>query len=326
MAFPALPGGRHQESNKKFRMKLNELYDKYKSGALKKRQYINFMHKKHQTLFDYFDYIKDTDIQSITIDNDSMYVTIKGSNIKLLLDRFDSRFIPIEVLNFHSFDPQESDLLFSVANTCKTIFDIGANIGWYALNFAKKTANVRKIYAFEPIPRTYQYLEKHLKLNNIKNVSAFNLGFSDTIEEKTFFWTKEESGSASMENIQKRASINEVKCKVTTLDHFMKNRRNTIDLIKCDVEGAELLVFKGAIETLKKSKPIIYSEMLRKWSKKFGYYPDDIINFLADIGYHCYGYVDSKIEKINSVSSELKTTNFFFFHKESHKRTIKSFR
>jgi len=185
-------------------------------------------------------------------------------------------------------------------------------------------ACVRKIYAFEPIPYTYNYLEKHLELNNIKKVSAFNIGLSDSIEEETFYWTSEENGSASMENIQKRASINEVKCKVTTLDHFMKNRRNTIDLIKCDVEGAELLVFKGAIETLKKSKPIIYSEMLRKWSKKFGYHPDGIINFLADIGYHCCAYIDSKIEKINSVSPELKTTNFFFFHKEKHKRTINS--
>ena len=304
-------------------IRLNDLYNKYLSGELEKHQYIAAMYKKHQVLFDYFDYIKHTDIQAITIENDLMYVTVKGSNIKLLLDRFDRRFIPIEILNFHSVDPQERTLLLSIARNCKTIFDIGANIGWYTLNFARISDSIN-VYAFEPIPRTYQYLKKHLQLNNITNVSDFNIGFSDTVEKITFYWTKEEHGSASMRNIQKRSKINKVKCNVTTFDYFMKDRQTTIDLIKCDVEGAELLVLRGGIETLNKCKPIIFSEMLRKWSKEFGYHPDDIIHLLADIGYHCYGYIDSQIEKIDFVTPELKTTNFFFFHKIKHKKIMGS--
>ena len=51
-------------------MKLNDLYNQYLTGELDKQRYISAMHKKHQVLFDYFDYIKDTDIQRITIDND----------------------------------------------------------------------------------------------------------------------------------------------------------------------------------------------------------------------------------------------------------------
>ena len=304
-------------------MKLKDIYNQYLSGELDKHKYIEVMHQKHQVLFDYFDYIKDTDIQSITIDNESMYVTIKGSEIKLLLNRVDKRFIPIELLNFHSFDPQEKGLLFESANSCNTIFDIGANIGWYTLNFAQ-IPNVKKVFAFEPIPRTYDYLKKHLELNNIQKVSAFNFGFSDSIDQKIFYWSELEHGSASMENIQERAEVNKVKCKVTTLDHFMKDKDIEVDLIKCDVEGAELFVFKGAIETLKKNKPIIFSEMLRKWSKKFNYHPDDIINLLADIGYHCYGYISNNIEKIDSVTPELETTNFFFFHNEKHNKIIKT--
>lgn len=305
-------------------MTLNDIYKQYLEGKLDKHEYIDVMHQKHQLLFEYFDYIKNTDIQTITIDNESMYVTIKGSEIKLLLDRIDKRFIPIELLNFHSFDPQEKELLFKSANSSSTIFDIGANIGWYTLNFAQ-IPEVNKIFSFEPIPRTYDYLKKHLELNNIQNVSAFNFGFSDTIDEKIFYWTEKEHGSASMENIQERSEINKVKCKVTTLDHFMKDKDIAVDLIKCDVEGAELFVFRGAIETLKKHKPIIFSEMLRKWSEKFDYHPDDIINLLSDIGYHCYGYINNKIEEINSVTPELETTNFFFFQKEKHKNLTKTF-
>ncbi len=304
-------------------MKLHDLYNQYSSGQLEKHKYINAMYTKHQVLFDYCNYLKETEIQSITIDNKLIYVTVKGSNIKLLIDTDDRRFIPIEILNFHSIDPQERQLLFGAASSCKTIFDIGANIGWYTLSFAK-LPKVNKVYSFEPIPHTYQYLKKHLKLNEIGNVITFNFAFADNIGEKTFYWTKSETGSASMVNIQERSKIDKVNCKVTTIDHFMENKQDAIDLIKCDVEGAELFVFKGAIKTLKKDKPIIYSEMLRKWSKKFNYHPDDIIKLLSDIGYHCYGYINNKIEKIDCVFPELKTTNFFFFHKTKHKKTIET--
>lgn len=303
-------------------MKLLDLYNQYSSGKLKKQRYIDIMHKKHQVLFDYFDYIKETDVQSIVIDNNSIYITVKSSNIKLLLDRFDRRFIPIEMLNFHSIDPRERNLLFNVASACRTIFDIGANIGWYSLNFAQ-LPKVRRIYAFEPIPYTYNYLKKNLQINNIRNVSAFNFAFSDTTGEKMFYWTRDETGSASMTNIQERQKINKIKCKVTTVDKFMKNRRHGLDLIKCDVEGTELFVFKGALITLKRYKPIIFTEMLRKWSKKFGYHPDEIINLLANLGYRCYGYVKNKIKRIDHIGPELKTTNFFFFHKVKHKKIIK---
>jgi FkbM family methyltransferase len=302
-------------------MKMHDVYKKYLSGDLEKHKYIDIMYKKHQILFEYYDYIKDTDIESITIGADYIYVSVRGSNIKLLIDRFDRRFIPIEILNFHSIDPQERDLLFESASFCPTIFDVGANIGWYTLSFAK-IPTVRKVYAFEPIEHTYNYLKKHVEINRIQNASIYNFGFSDTVETKPFFWTKNENGSASMANIQERHHIVKTPCSVTTIDTFMKNRRNAVDLIKCDVEGAELFVFKGAINTLRKHRPVIFTEALRKWSKKFGYHPDDIINLLTDLGYCCFGYVDKKIEKIDYVSSELGTTNFFFFHEDKHRKFI----
>lgn len=303
-------------------MKLFDLYKQYSSGKLDKRKYIKMMHKKHQALFDYSDYLKETDIKSITIDNDAIYITVKDSGVKLLLDRFDSRFIPIEMLNFHSIEPQEKKMVLSLASSYATIFDIGANIGWYSLNF-NLLPKVKEICAFEPIPYTYDYLKKHIQINNARKVFAFNFGLSDVAEEKIFYWTNEETGSSSMANIRQRHKINKVKCKITTMDNFMKNRKHGPDFIKCDVEGAELFVFKGGLNTLEKYKPIIFTEMLRKWSKKFGYHPDDIINLLSGLGYRCYGYVNNKIREINSVSPELEATNFFFFHKERHKNIIK---
>jgi len=305
----------------KIETSLADLFDQFKSGKLSKTDYIGQMHKKHQILFDYHDYLKSTDVESITIGPDSVSVTVRGSNIKLLLDKEDSRFIPIEMMNFKRIDVKEMDLLAKIMPERATAFDIGANIGWFTLFFAT-LPQVKKVYAFEPIPYTFDYLRRHLKLNRVKNAQAFNCGLGETAAKTTFYWTPEETGSASMTNIQQRSKINKVKCKITTVDKFMKNRKISLDLIKCDVEGAELFVFKGAVNTLKKYQPIIYTEMLRKWSKKFDYHPDDIINLLADLGYRCYGYIGDKIKRINRVSSELETTNFFFFHIRKHSKII----
>lgn len=302
-------------------LKFHELYEKYSTGQLEKSDYIEIMHKKHQILFDYFDYIKETDVQSITIDNDKMYITVKGSGIKLLIDRFDKRFIPIEMLNFRSIEAEDGNMLIKLASNCQMILDIGANVGWYSLHF-DKLPNVRKIYAFEPIPYTFNYLTEHLKMNGAEKVSTFNFGFSDTSDEKIFYWTNAENGAASMVNIRERSEIEEVKCKVVPLDDFMKSRDDMVDLIKCDVEGAELFVFKGGIETIKRCKPIIFTEMLRKWSAKFNYHPDDIIKLFEEIGYNCYGYINHKFDRVKSVGPELETTNFFFFHGKKHKNLI----
>ncbi len=126
-----------------------------------------------------------------------------------------------------------------------------------------------------------------------------------------------------MSNIRERSEIEKVKCKVDTLDNFMKSKEFNIDFIKCDVEGAELMVFKGGLETIRKHQPIVFTEMLRKWSAKFSYHPDDIIKLFSEMGYGCYGYVENKIEKIEKVSNEMETTNFFFFHDVKHNSIIK---
>jgi hypothetical protein len=113
------------KNNRLLSVKLHDLYEQHASGKLEKHEYIDIMHEKHQVLFDYFDYIKETDVESIVISNDLIYIITKDSHIKLLLDRFDRRFLPIEMLNFHSIDAQERGLVFWLASFCSTIFDVG---------------------------------------------------------------------------------------------------------------------------------------------------------------------------------------------------------
>lgn len=88
------------------------------------------------------------------------------------------------------------------------------------------------------------------------------------------------------------------------------------NIIKCDVEGAELLVFKGGAETLEKYKPIIQCEMLRKWAKRFNYHPNDIISFLGKLGYECFTLHDGKLDRFETMTVDTVDMNFYFIHPE----------
>ena len=116
----------------------------------------------------------------------------------------------------------------------------------------------------------------------------------------------------------------EVKCHVDTIDNYIKdNNVRKLDFIKCDVEGAELLTFKGGIETISEHKPIMFTEMLRKWSAKFNYHPNEIIDLLKMIGYSCYFVDGTRLKEITIITDETNETNFFFLHKEKHQNKLK---
>lgn len=71
------------------------------------------------------------------------------------------------------------------------------------------------------------------------------------------------------------------------LDDFVRDRGLTrLDFLKCDVEGAELLVLRGDTDTLKQFQPVLYLEVSPDWTADFGYHPTAIIEFLRPFGYN----------------------------------------
>jgi FkbM family methyltransferase len=293
-------------------MTIVELKKKYKKGLITKPEYIRKMHEFHKMLFAYSGFIKNTDIQSIEITDDNVMMVTRKNKIKFLTDIYDKRAIAVEILNFDGYEKESLSMILKLIPDKAVIFDIGANIGWFTLNIAKSIKNTQ-IYAFEPIKHTYQQLAYNLKLNNIENVKAVNSALGEKEGTTSFFYYKEGSGNASMRELSREYKAERVKGSVMKLDDFVaKNRLKRLDFLKCDVEGAELMVFKGGLESIKKFKPVIFAELLRKWSKPFGYHPNDVIDLLGDIGYKCFVINKGKIKPFGRVDEETKETNFFF--------------
>lgn len=294
-----------------------ELKESFKNNQITKPDYIVQMHDCHKALFEYAEFIRTTDIEKIEITDNQVIMTSRDHGIKMFCDQYDRRIAPIETLNFDNYEKADSDMIIRLAKGCKNIFDIGGNFGWYSLLCAK-TIPEAQLFTFEPVPRTFGYLQKNIVLNGVKNVQLFNFGFSDSEQEISFYYYPEGSGNASIANLSETEGVQSVICKVKKLDDFVKNSGSHIDFIKCDVEGAELLVFKGGIESIRRDKPIVFAELLRKFAAKFDYHPNEVIELFRSCGYRCFTACEDTLKGIDIIDDQTMETNFFFLHMEKH--------
>jgi FkbM family methyltransferase len=303
-------------------MSLFPLRRKFQSGEIERNEYIREMHKVHSILFEYADFIHDTDIARIEIGADEVQVTTKSTGIKMLCDRVDEWIPPFGILNFGFYEKNYSEMICRLIDNGDTIFDIGANIGWYSLTFSKLFPG-SQIFSFEPIPNSFNALKRNIEINQSTNIHPFNCGLSDRSGELDFYYYPDISGASSAVNLLDRSNFQRVISPIKTLDEVISENRTGVDFIKCDVEGSELLVFKGGIESIQKYKPIIFAEMLRKWSAKFKYHPNEIIRLLADAGYQCFRLVEGRLEPFFEMNENTVDNNFFFLHTDKHASKIR---
>jgi FkbM family methyltransferase len=302
--------------------KILALSNLYKENKIDKAEFISEIYKQyHSILFDYAEYIRDTNINRIEIEGGRVIMKTRDKGIRIECSPGDHRIAPIETLNFHDYERGESIMMEKLMSNSKIFFDIGANIGWYSINMGVIKRDI-KVYAFEPIKKTYDMLCKNIRLNSMMNINTYNFGFSDKKGTFPFYYYPEGSGNASSANLTGRNDVEIFTCKLDTLDEFITLENLKVDFIKCDVEGAELLVFKGGIKTIRSNKPIVFSEILRKWTSKFNYNPNEIFKLFEEEGYESYTTDGEYLYKFSRMHEDTIQTNFFFLHTEVHKELI----
>lgn len=304
--------------------KISLLKEKFVKGNLSKLDFINQAFDIHRTLFDFETIIKNTDIKEIKITNRGVSFLVGEDNIWLYAPAEEKRVVPIEIMNFGRYEPEETKVMDILTTKSRQILDIGANIGWFSVRFAKRNP-LAIIHAFEPMPVSNAYLQRNVAVNHVGGqVICYNYGLSDQSDCFDFYVEPTNGTNASLCNV---ASVKNAITKTgltMTLDQWVSNQQISPDFIKCDVEGAELLVFIGGKETLARVKPVVFTELLRKWTKPFGYHPNDVLDFFGKLGYCCFAIGNPGIHAIEIVTEETSETNFFFLHKDVHKDIIAS--
>lgn len=302
--------------------------EKFDSGKLEKKQYWIEMQAIHKMLADYKNFLKFNEtIYSIEILKDSLVVKLKN-DLKFFWDVEDLRSPVSVAINNGDYEGVELAFIQDLIKDFKIVFDIGANIGWFSLHLSKFLENKESlVYSFEPIKSTFDSLNDNIKLNLINNIKTYNFALGHNAEKKVFFLPKTTgSVGASMCNILQEDCIIQ-ECAVKKLDDFIKESQiNQVDFIKCDVEGAELFVLRGALNSLENYKPVLFLEMLRKWSSKFGYHPNDIIDLLSSMNYLCFAFENRNIRKIDKVDDFIDATNYIFLDKNKHKDIINKYK
>lgn len=206
------------------------------------------------------------------------------------------------------YERTEMKHVISVLKNPKVIIDVGANIGWWSITLAKVFPKC-KIIAFEPMLSTQQYLLDNILNNKLYNqISVYDWGLSDKSKSIKFYFYPDLPAASSIKNLQKNLKKVTAKVLVMPLDNLEFKK---IDFIKIDTEGSELKVLQGGKNTIKLCHPIIMCEMLRKWTKEFGYHPNDIIKFLKQFDYKCYA-MGRKLKLITEITDDTEETNFLF--------------
>ena len=161
----------------------------------------------------------------------------------------------------------------------KDIIDAGAFTGDTSLPLSTRTT--KNVYAFEPFKDSFEILKKNISDNNIENIIPVNKSLGNINGERSLFLSGDNvQGITSDATL--RSYDNEIKVEETTIDTFVEENNLEVGFITIDVEGAEMDLLEGAVNTIKTQKPLLYISMYHKVSDYF-----DIIPWVAnlDLGY-----------------------------------------
>lgn len=157
----------------------------------------------------------------------------------------------------------------------KDIIDAGAFTGDTSIPIAKFTN--KNIYAFEPFEESFEILKKNIISNNIKNIVPVQKSLGNKNGEMTLYLSGDNVQGITC-NPHARKYDTELKVEEVTLDKFVEENNLNVGYITVDVEGAEMELLEGAIETIKTQKPILNISIYHKVTDFF-----DIIPWIADL-------------------------------------------
>jgi FkbM family methyltransferase len=149
------------------------------------------------------------------------------------------------------------------------------------------------VYAFEALPYYGRVLKTTLWLLGRRNVTVVVGAVSDAEGEVEILW-KDPAGRrlTGMTRISRGTEEGEkVRVRALTIDGFgQRHSLGHVRLMKCDVEGAELLVLRGAAATIDAFRPLVFCEMYDAYCARFGYSSQDLFAFFAGRRYRTMEY------------------------------------
>ena len=164
-----------------------------------------------------------------------------------------------------NFKRSQNSTTIAILRPGDVCIDVGANIGFYTLIMSKAVGKYGKVYAFEPVPETFNYLQQILQ--NSTNVEVFQMamsnkvGVGDLISGGLGDLCACVAGEGYYALDLNRAPQGKVD--LTTLDAFAENKKlSRLDFMKTDCQGADLMVLEAGKKTINEFRPKIICEAI----------------------------------------------------------------
>ena len=204
--------------------------------------------------------------------------------------QIDTRsFVEWWIYMYGSFEGGAVDLLRRLIHPGSVVIDVGANVGTFALPFARAAGS---LHAFEPHPRVRARLIENIALNNLRNTVVSDLALSDETGSAVLFGAAH-ANQMQGSMVQRDPSAESIVCPMDTLDNYVSRAAcDRVDLIKVDVEGAEHKVLLGAKNVLTEHRPALYVEVNPAYLGQFGSSPQMLGEYLRGLGYSLWNNLE----------------------------------
>jgi FkbM family methyltransferase len=180
----------------------------------------------------------------------------------------------------------------AILNANSTVLDVGANVGFYAIALGRQLQQLGtgKLWAIEPVPTNCDRLRQNIQLNQLDNtVFAIQTALGNQTGTIPLHLTRGKDNLATTGNAFICQDAPNCTAPITTLDALAEQHYiTTCDLIKVDIEGAELEFLRGAQQFISRCRPIIYGEFNPVWCREFGYSFLEVAALIADWDYRIY--------------------------------------
>ena len=219
--------------------------------------------------------------------------TTEGHNIlvatrhgPMLCNRHDI-YVGRSLIEYGDYGQEEAEVLCQIAQPGQTVVEVGANIGSLTVPLAQRIGPSGRLIAFEPQRLVFQTLCANLALNSLTNAEAHWAGLSD------------KAGTLTIPDLAPDQAYNfggvpmggeGVQVPVRRLDDLALAECH---LLKIDVEGMEAAVLRGAVDTILRCRPTVYTENDRAERAP------ELITLLQSFGYRMFWHISPLYRRDN---------------------------
>jgi FkbM family methyltransferase len=195
--------------------------------------------------------------------------------------------LPLRLARYYGRNYDPAKRLFLARNACRgtDVLDLGAHIGIYTVTMARNVGPAGRVHAFEPAPDTRAALREVLALNQCeRSVEVRGDAVSELAGDADLYLT---GASVSNANSLVGAAGAGAAIRVNTVsvDEYVAQHGLDVGLMKIDIEGAELMVLRGARATLRRCRPALTVEVHPRQLLDAGGSSHELFVLLEEFGY-----------------------------------------